>query len=534
MDLRRDKTAAPPLRPKTLPIRGLLCGLVLAALGLGPAALGLRAAEPAANAPRAAEAEPAAYRLGVVIRFSGPITPLSEHYVYRKLSAAQSAGADLVIIEIDSPGGHLEPSLNLAVRLRDLEWAHTVAYVPREALSGAAIMALGCDEIVMSPRALLGDAGPIFMGEDFLFRHAPEKVRSDLARRVRDLAEAKGRPPALAEAMVDMDLVVHRVRHRTTGRVWFMSDAEIASAAQPAQWEKLEPVHESRAGHFLEVNGRRAVELRLAEATVADFDELQSRFTLDEPLHIYRPSAVDTVVYVLNWRIVTALLLLVGLIALYVEFSAPGIGLGGLVACLCFGLFFWSRFLGGTAGWLGVVLFAVGLAFLAVELFILPGFGIAGLSGLLLIFASVVLASQDFIVPSTPRQLDTLARNLLAIVLTGGVFVAVAVVLHRRFGTLPVLGRLMLVPPDFSRAARSESGALVDRSSAASGVEETALAVGDLGEAVSPLRPAGKARFGHRLADVVTDGEFIDAQRPVEIVEMSGYRVVVRQVQQRS
>ncbi len=520
MDLRRDKTAATAHWAKTLPPGGLVCFLVWAGLGLGPSARGLPAAEPAA------------YRLGVLIRFSGPITPLSEHYMYRKLAAAESAGADLVIIEIDSPGGHLEPSLNLAARLRDLEWAHTVAYVPREALSGAAIMALGCDEIIMHPAAVLGDAGPIFMGEDFQFRHAPQKVRSDLARRVRDLAEAKGRPPALAEAMVDMDLVVYRVRHRTTGRVWFMSDAEIASAEQPDQWEKLEPVHESRKGHFLEVNGRRAVELRLAQAAVADFQEVQDRFTLHEPLRIYRPSAVDTVVYVLNWRIVTGLLLLVGLIALYVEFSAPGIGLGGLVACLCFGLFFWSRFLGGTAGWLGIVLFAVGLAFLAVELFVLPGFGIAGLSGLLLIFASVVLASQDFIIPSTPRQLDTLARNLLAFVLTGGAFVAVAAMLHRHFGTLPFLGRLTLVPPDFSRTAGSHSGTLIERSSAASGAEQVALAIGDQGEAVSPLRPAGKARFGHRLADVITDGDFIDAHRPVEIVELRGNRVVVRQVQQ--
>lgn len=530
MDLRRKRIAAARRQLKALSASSVLCALVLAGLGQGSSPRSLAAAELPANGPRTAAAK-AAYRRGVLIRFSGPITPLSEHYLYRKLAAAESAGADLVVIEIDSPGGHLEPSLNLAARLRDLKWAHTVAYIPRQALSGAAIMALGCDEIIMHPAAVLGDAGPIFMGEDFLFRHAPEKVRSDLARRTRDLAEAKGRPPALAEAMVDMDLVVYRARHRTTGQVAFMSEEEIASAAPPDQWEKLEPVHESRKGHFLEVNGQRAAELRLAQATVADFQQFQARFTLDEPLRIYQPSAVDTLVYVLNWRIVTALLLLIGLSALYVEFSAPGIGLGGLVACLCFGLFFWSRFLGGTAGWLGIVLFAIGLAFLAVELFVLPGFGIAGLSGLLLIFASVVLASQDFLIPSTPRQLDTLARNLLAFVLTGGAFVTVAVMLHRRFGTLPLLGRLMLTPPDFSRTAASHAAALVERSAAAAGTAQAALAIGDRGQAVSPLRPAGKARFGHRLADVVTDGEFIDAHCPVEIVELRGNRVVVRQVQ---
>jgi len=513
---------SPPFRPG---VRGWCCRLLLAALAIASGTLRTSAAaEQGVGLPE--------FRQGVLIRFSGPITPLSEHYVYRKLAAAKAAGADLVIVEIDSPGGHLEPSLNLAARLRDLDWAHTVAYVPREALSGAAIMALGCDEIVMHPNAVLGDAGPIFLGEDFLFRHAPEKIRSDLARKVRDLAEAKGRPPALAEAMVDMDLVVYRVRNRTTGQVRFMSEAEIASAGQPEKWEKLEPVHESRKGHFLEVNGRRAVELGLAQATVADLKELQAHYRLEQPLHIYRPNALDTVVYVLNLRIVTAVLLLAGLIALYVEFSSPGIGLGGLVACLCFGLFFWSRVLGGGAGWLGIVLFAVGLIFLAVELFVLPGFGIAGLSGLLLILASVVVASQDFIIPATPRQLDTLARNLLVMVLTACMFAATAVFLSRRFGTLPVLRRLMLTPPEFGRTEEPAAPSVVQRSTVVSGTQESPLAVGEQGVAISPLRPAGKARFGNRLADVVTDSEFVDTHSPVEIVQISGNRIVVRPVQE--
>ena len=154
------------------------------------------------------------YRKAVLIQFEGPITPLLEHFIYRKLDIAKDMGADLVIIEIDSPGGYLETSENLADRFLHLDWAHVVAFVPRQAFSGAAIAALGCDEIVMAPDAQLGDAGPIFQGEDALFRHAPEKIRSPLALKVRSLAEATGRPPALAEAMVDMDLIVYRVHNK--------------------------------------------------------------------------------------------------------------------------------------------------------------------------------------------------------------------------------------------------------------------------------------------------------------------------------
>ena len=132
------------------------------------------------------------YKKGVLIKFEGIILPQLERFTNRKLDQAQQLGADLVILEIDSPGGALEATFNLVARLRDINWAHTVAYIPNEALSGAAIVALACDEILMDPQARLGDAGPIFQGPDALFRHAPEKIRSDLALRVRDLASAKG------------------------------------------------------------------------------------------------------------------------------------------------------------------------------------------------------------------------------------------------------------------------------------------------------------------------------------------------------
>ena len=234
----------------------------LAILGILPAIAGWLASPLAA-----AEAEPPApkYQRAVLIRFEGTITPLLEQFLYRKLDDAKQDGADLVIVEIDSPGGLVESSFNIAHRLRDLDWAATVAYVPREALSGAAIVALGCEQIIMDPDAVLGDAGPIVLGEDFLFRHAPEKVRSDLARKIRDLAEGRNRPPALAEAMVDMNLVVYEVTDRQTGAKKFMSEHEIKSSPNPDQWEKGPPVLESREGSFLEVNGRRAVELTLAE-----------------------------------------------------------------------------------------------------------------------------------------------------------------------------------------------------------------------------------------------------------------------------
>lgn len=478
-----------------------------------------------------AEEAGAEYSRAVLIRFEGTISPLLEQFLYRKLQVAEDKKADVVIVEIDSPGGFVDSSLLIAHRLRDLDWAHTVAFVPREALSGAAIIALGCDQIIMGPNAVLGDAGPIFMGEDALFRHAPEKYRTDLALKIRDLAAVKHRPPALAEAMVDMDLVVYRVKHRQTGEETFMSDAELESSDNSDIWEKGKPVMESREAHFLEVNGKRAVELRLAEGNAADRDELKQLLELAEDPLIIESSSVDTAVFVLNLPIVTGLLFVIGLVALYIEFSAPGISVGGLISLLCFALFFWSRFLGGTAAVLEVVLFLVGVVFIAVEVFVIPGFGIAGITGLLLMLVSVLMACQDFFVPQTGRQLETFSTSLLVVACSGGAFVIAAMVLRRHFGALPVFNRLILQPAPAVGTAEDGVSSSGDKPAPRDNSDNPfGVGVGDWGVAISPLRPAGKARFGDRYLDVITDGSYIENGGQVRIIEIQGNRIVVCEV----
>ena len=466
------------------------------------------------------------YKQAAIIEFTGPIDSMNEQYLYRKLDQAQDAGADLIIVEIDSPGGELEASLNLARRLRGIQWAHTVAFVPEEALSGAAIMSLGCDDIVMGDAAVIGDAGPIFLDEAFMFQHAPEKIRSDLARKVRDLAEAKGRSPALAEAMVDDALIVYQVKDTDKGETVYMTDAEIEASPTPKRWEKGNPVLESRDDKFLEVNGLRAVELKLAQGNTAGRRGLKELYEFkNEPL-VYRWSGLDTTVYVLNIGIITGLLIVIGLVALFVEVSSPGIGVGGLIAGLCFALFFWSRFLGGTAGWLEVVLFVFGVLFLLVEIFVLPGFGIAGLAGMLLIISSLILAGQSFVIPRGPQQINLLVNSLMVICGSGVIAIVGCAFVVRHFGSIPMLNRLALEPPTPESVAPSGPH---NSDSAAPGTE---LKVGDRGTARSALRPAGQCLFGKRKVDVVADSAFIDAGTAVEIVDISGNRVMVHVVKE--
>ena len=479
--------------------------------------------------PESSPVAEAKYQQAVLIHFQGTITSRLEQYTYRKLDQAQKLGADLVIIQIDSPGGELEASLRLANYFRDLAWAHTVAYVPEQALSGAAIAALGCQEIVLRPQAVLGDAGPIVMDfMEFGFRHAPEKVQTDLARRIRDLATKHNRPAAIAEAMVDKDLVVHRVRHRENAREQYMSEEEINAATDPGQWQKLNQVLESRPGKFLEVSGKRATELGLADATIDDTSELQQRYRLTKPPLTLQRQFVDSAVDLLNSPWITTFLFAVGLVALYIELSVPGVNLGGLIAILCFTLFFWSRFLGGTAGWLEVILFVTGIVFIIAELFFIPGFGVAGVSGLVLVLVSLVMAGQNFLVPETATEMHTFARTIFIIAGSSCLVVGGIAITTWFLGELPLLGRLALRP---SKAASNTADSPSQHQTFSEVQSQSKLLqVGDIGFADSPLRPAGVARFEDDYRDVISEGTFIEKGRSVKVIQMSGNRIVVRDI----
>ncbi|RPI85855.1 MAG: hypothetical protein EHM42_06430, partial [Planctomycetaceae bacterium] len=160
----------------------------------------------------------------LIIRIDGPIDPQLEHFVQRQISRAVAAGNNLLIFEIDSPGGYLSSSETLALTISDLKdrKVHAVAWIPREAYSGAAIIALGCDEIYLRPDAMFGDAEPIELKPGGAFERAPEKLVSPLAKRLESLAELKGRPPALAGAMADKDLRVFQVTDKQTAKIWYL------------------------------------------------------------------------------------------------------------------------------------------------------------------------------------------------------------------------------------------------------------------------------------------------------------------------
>jgi membrane-bound ClpP family serine protease len=423
--------------------------------------------------------------------------------------AIERQEANFVCLWIDSAGGSPIDSQRLAGFLSELDSGRvrTVAYVPREARADAALVALACDQIVVHPGAVLGGEG------DHAF--APEEV-ADMTRFIRNqVAPNKSRSWSLPAAMFDPNLTV--IRCRRGSEVEYFCDEELNEQAKPERWVKAEEV--TTKGQPFRVKGTEAVELRLATHEVNDFAGFRELYGLENDPTLLEPNWADMFIEALASPGLAVLLLVIGGVALYAELHSPGIGVPGFIATLCFVLFFWSRFLGGTAGWLEVLLFLLGVTFLMLEIFVIPGFGIFGLGGGALLIASLVLASQTFVIPRNEYQAAEFRNSLVMITASGIGIIAVILLINRWLPHTPVLSQLILNPPTHEEAeaiSQSESLGRFDDLLGARGI------------AVTPLVPGGKARFGRNNVDVLTDGEFVPRGTEVEVVEVQGNRVLVR------
>ncbi len=421
--------------------------------------------------------------------------------------------ANFVCLWIDSPGGSIGDSMRLANFLAfDLDPAtvRTVAYIPNEARSDAALIALACDQVVMHPRAVIGGSG------------SGELTAEDVgdARQVvqKKLAPRKGRSWSLVAAMIDPSLNVFRATR--LGDVEYFSDEEIKEQLEPEKWQK--DVLVTVPGTPLKLTGAQAEQYRLVNHTVDSFAQFRQLYGLEDDPRLVEPGWADFLIRALASPGVAVLLLIIGLAGLYIELHSPGLGVGGFVAAVCFLLFFWSRYLGGTATWLEAILFLAGVACLLLEIFVLPGFGIFGLGGAALVIVSLVLASQTFIWPQNEYQFEQLETSLLTLVAAFLGLIVVVFVLRSRLPRSRMFGNMMLEPPAGDEAEtirRRES--LVDFHNL----------VGAKGVTTTQLTPGGKARFGDLLVDVLADGEVIPRGAAIEVVEVRGNRVLVKQAE---
>ena len=480
-------------------------------------------------AENAEQETPQPTRSAVIIPLHEDLNPLSGEVLKRKFAEALESDYDVVILDIHSPGGMVRVTFELMDMILDAKDVETVAFIQDDAISGAALVALACDKIVMRQDALIGDAGEIVMGADGAFRYVEAKGRSPVAQKARDAAEATGRPLSLAEKMTDKDMVVFRAVNKNDGTIRYFSDKEWISMDDTDDWEKGKPIREAGKDMFFTANGKRAFELGIAEHLADNQDELAEWLGVMTPIRVMRRTGVDTAIWILNTGFVTFLLLMIGMVALVIELGAPGIGIGGLTSMLCFGLFFWSRFLGGTAGWLEVTLFILGIVFIGLEIFVIPGFGVAGVGGLALMLGSLVMASRRFLIPENSEELAGLGWDIVTVAGAFMGFMIAMLILAQYIGDIPGLSRLTLKPQvAYSGAVVAGEDVPADAAALLPGWQRVSL--GDVGTATGTLRPGGKMSVDDFVVDVVTEGDFIESGREVKVIAKQGTRIVVRAV----
>ncbi len=400
-------------------------------------------------------------------------------FVDRVLAAATRVNATAVFLEINTFGGRVDA----AVLIRDALLrapVRTVAFVNKRAISAGALIALAAETIVMADGSTIGAATPVQMGAPGApARPVAEKTVSYMRKEFRATAESRKRPPLLAEAMVDADVEVPGVI--ATGKLLTLTTEE-------AMQHKLADFRADTLEAVLMVLELTGADVRTASQTWA-----------------------ETLVRFLTHPVITSLLMTLGILGIIVELRMPGFGVPGVVGVASLALFFWGHWLVRLAGWEELLLVGIGLVLLALEVFVVPGFGVTGILGLTALLSglglSVVGAGATW--PVILTAMGSVALSLL-------LAIAASLVLLRVFSHLPFGRRLVLETE------------LPANEGVASAPESDRRWLGARGTAVSPLHPAGVARLDSERVDVVSDGEFIEAGEPIEVIRVDGNRIVVR------
>jgi membrane-bound serine protease (ClpP class) len=450
----------------------------------------------------------------VMLKVEGPITNRSVRQLSTLLGTElRDRKVNWIGFRIDSTGGELEDCLSLADQIASLDAneVQTVAYVPVDASGGAALVALACDHLVLQPEAHVGGKGTVELDRQKL-DEAAVSIRASLA-------EKTDHSWSLLAATIDPDLELVTYQNTKTGEVRYMTDEEARDQPEPGDWRagpRIKP-----AGEPLRLAANQALELDVATHVVESFDEFKQLYGFESDPRVAEPNWALELVEALSQPGFAVMLLVVGFVGIYIELHTPGLGAGAFVAGLAFMLFFWSQFLHGTAEWLEVLLFLGGVFFLLLELFVLPGFGVFGLGGGAMILASLVLASQTFVLPRTESQMNELRHSLTIVAAATVCVVGAALLLRRYLPNAPMFRTLLLNPPPEEE--------LVDLDYREALADFTHL-VGQQGTAATNLMPAGKADFDGQLIDVIAEGLPIDRGQQVVVVKARGNRVVVRGV----
>jgi len=516
-------------------------------------------------------------RKAAVLQFHGQITDVMVGSLQRRIDAAVAAGVEAIVFDMDTPGGLVTSSIAIADMIRELTDIKTVAWVNPNAHSGGSIVAVACDEIVMARSSRMGDS-QVIMGGPGGAAAVPEELQAKAYTPVladfRQSAKKNGYSHTLCESFVLPDREVWWIEHKQTGERRFVfrdeklelvGGEDAKRAAEPAaseddgaageagepdkapspsassDWKLVETYYDPMAeveldviqpvvasNQLLEMSAGEAMAYGFSKAIITDVAGLERRYDLAS-IERLAPSWSEDFATFLTSIYVRGFLMLIILLGAYVEFNTPGVGVAGLVALICLAIFVAGPYAAGLANVWEIILILAGIALIGVEVFVIPGFGVAGIGGIVLVMVGLLATfvplepgrTFPLYLPTLPDTMRYLERGVITMASSLVMSLVGMVMLSRYLPRTTVFSRVAPANPTPSDTLTEDP-------------YRGAARVGDIGDAQTVLRPSGKALFGPILVDVVTRGEIIEPPAAVEVVERRGNRVVVRQVPERT
>lgn len=406
----------------------------------------------------------------MVMEIKSEIDPRTNRYVELALEHAKKINADIVIIEMDTYGGILTDAKEIVDRIMQYKKPVWV-FINSDAASAGALISIACDSIYMSPGASIG-AATVVTGTG---EKAPDKYQSYMRAIMRATAEENGRDPRIAEAMVDEDIAIDSV---------------------------------TEAGQIVTFSTTEAIKFGFCEAKVESIEEILKRNNIENyKLERFELKASDKVIAFFLNPFISGLLILIIIGGIYFELQTPGVGFPLLAAGVALILYLVPYYLNGLAeNWEIIALFS-GLALIAVEIFVLPGFGVAGIAGISLTVMSLIL----IMINNDAFNFDFVPANelLYAVAATFG----------------GILGGIILLFVGGSRLHETrffKRVALTDTQEREKGFTVSAAAQSmkdKTGIAHTVLRPGGKVMIEGQLYDAYTRGEYIEKGDAIVVLD---------------
>lgn len=471
---------------------------------------------------------------------AGYIDSWQAAWVKRRLDEAKREKYDLVILEINTFGGEVQACMDIEQAIASCG-IPVIGYVKEKAISGGSLLAVGCRAVVMEPATEIGDALPISSKGD-LNHDSRLKAQDMLQKWMRARCEANGLPAPLAEGMVNSDIEVYETDN---------AQARFIISTALDDW-KLHPGARGPAPTILKtwkvkdsvlsLTASEAYATGFSAATVGSIDALIALLGVKPTvINVASVTGAETASRFLSNIYISIALVLIGLVALVWELKSPGHGVGYGIFAFCLGLFFWQALAADRAGLAELIMFGLGALLLGLELFVITGFGFAGVAGIVLLLGSIGLSFlpegtfpaifKGTENPFKEAQINS-ALNWMALTLLAAIgIVGSSLVLGVRF---PGMSRMTLrssVQPVFtgtSSIAAPTPAPLPPPEGAAKPGGLPLHLLGKIGAAETTLRPAGKVRLDGQTFDAMTEGGMLDAGTPVKVLEVRATGLLVR------